>query len=205
MANLTPIGSSARVEDEVVVAARTERQAFGRLFDVFYPEVLRYARRRMFVQAAAEDVTSDVFLQIARGLPTFGGATLEEFRRWTFRIATNAINARLRQTLRRRDLLEQAARDGAVRGAALATDETSGEPCDWTEVDAALQELSEREQSLISLRFFAGLEPSQVAEILEMTPAAVRTAQCRALDKLRDLLRRRGVSLTPDDVSSGGK
>lgn len=97
-----PLAGTDRLEDAVVVAARTEREAFGRLFDVCYPEVLRFARRRMIVQAAAEDVTSDVFLQIARGLPTFGGATLEEFRRWMFRIATNA---RSRQSLQRRKLL----------------------------------------------------------------------------------------------------
>src|SRR5687767_3982750 len=88
-------------EDDLVRRARSDRSAFGQLFDRHYPAVLRYCLRRVFVRAAAEDLASETFLQVARNMPTFPGSTDEDFRRWVFRIATNAINADLRQSRRR--------------------------------------------------------------------------------------------------------
>jgi RNA polymerase sigma-70 factor (ECF subfamily) len=208
MTDIRSVGES-RVGDEVVVAARSDREAFGRLYDSLYPEVLRYALRRMLVRAAAEDVTSDVFLQVARHLGRFPGTTLEHFRRWLFRIATNEINGRLRQSLRRAELLAEAVRIGAVRGAseceAQPGEPLSGEPSVWESVYAALGELTEREQSIVSLRYFAGLDSEQIAGTLEMTGAAVRAALSRALARLRDRLRLERMYSPPDEQASGGK
>ena len=89
--------------DELVVRAKTDRAAFGLLYERYYPQVSKYCLRRLLVRAVAEDVLSDVFIQVASHLPTFGGKTDTDFRRWLFRIATNAINAHLRQSHRRRE------------------------------------------------------------------------------------------------------
>ena len=50
---------------DVVRAARTNREALGKLFDVFYPLIFAYCSRRFLVRAVAEDVTSEVFLKVA--------------------------------------------------------------------------------------------------------------------------------------------
>ena len=198
-----PQAADSGPEDDPLQAARGDREAFGRLFDRFYPDVFRYALRRMLVRAAAEDVTSDVFLQVARHLRSFGGETLQDFRRWLFRIASNAINARLRQSLRRQELLEAAVRLGAVHVPDADPLPLHGDPLDWSEVYAALEQLSERDQELLSLRYFAGLETSQIAGTLGMTDGAVRTALSRTLQHLRDRLRTTASTRVPDDPSSG--
>src|SRR5713226_7022002 len=97
-------------DDEVVVRARTVRTAFSLLYDRYYPRVARYCLRRLFDRSLAEDVVSEVFLQVASHIRTFTGRTETDFRRWLFRIATNAVNAHLRQTRRRQELWEAAAR-----------------------------------------------------------------------------------------------
>ncbi len=175
--------------DELVEAARTDRIAFGELFDHFYPPIFAYCSRRLVVRAAAEDVASEVFLKVAGRIREFSGTTAEEFRRWLFRIATNEINAHLRQSIRRRELLEAAALMGKINASVSAPLLASDSPVEWQEVYEAIGELNDREQSIISLRFFAGLKHEQIAEVLEVKPGTIRVALSRALDKLRDRLR----------------
>ena len=175
--------------DDLVTAARTEPDALGQLFDLFYPPVLAYCLRRLLVRAVAEDVTSEIFLKAATHITGFPGTCVEDFRRWIFRIATNEINAELRKSIRRRELLKAAAEMGVINTDVSAAVLGSDTPTDWGEVYQALNELSNREQSILSLRFFAGLKHDQIAEALELKAGTVRVAMARALDKLRDRLR----------------
>ena len=110
-------------------------------------------------------------------------------RLWLFRIATNEINAHLRQSIRRRELLEAAARMGRINAAVSTSLLANETPVDWEEVYQALDELSDREQSIISLRFFAGFKHDQIANALDIETGTVRVALNRALNKLRDRLR----------------
>ena len=178
--------------DEMVIAAKTDRDAFGLLFDRFYPPIFAYCSRRLLLRALAEDVTSEVFLKVAGTIRDFPGTSTEDFRRWLFRIATNEINAHLRQSIRRGELLEAAVRLGQINASIASTVFESDWPVAWEEVYREIQTLSEREQAMISLKFFAGLKHQQIAEILELKSTAVRVALSRALDKLRDRLRKGG-------------
>ena len=191
-------------EDDLVKLARTDRNAFGELFDHFYPLIFSYCTRRLVVRANAEDVASEVFLKVAHGIRGFPGLCIADFRRWLFRIATNEINAHLRQSIRRRELLEAAALMGrinvSVSGPLL--DDTS--PLDWQEVYEALGTLTDREQSIISLRFFGGLKHEQIAEILEQEVGSIRVALSRALERLRLRLGNRNVEpRSTSDVPQG--
>ena len=103
----SPCSSEAAV-DELVVRAKEDGEAFAALYDRFFALVHRYCRRRLRDATAADDVSSEVFLQVARAIRRFAGKTEEDFRRWVYRIATNAINAQLRQSTRRGDLLKRA-------------------------------------------------------------------------------------------------
>ena len=93
-----------RVVDELVVRARCDRDAFGRLYDLIYPPVFRYCIRRTGDRSHAEDITSTVFVSVAREIAAFPGETFQDFRRWVFAIATNEINAAFRKSARRQAL-----------------------------------------------------------------------------------------------------
>lgn len=175
--------------NDLVCSAKTDREAFGRLFDQFYSLIFAYCSRRLVVRAAAEDVTSEVFLKVARNIPQFPGTSTTDFRRWLFRIATNEINAHLRQSIRRRELLEAAVNLGQINSAISSSVLEVDWPVSWDTVYRELQELSERDQELISLKFFAGLKHDQMSEILDIKTGAIRVALSRALGKLRDRLR----------------
>ena len=188
----------------MVEAARTDRTAFGELFDQFYPLVFAYCSRRLVVRAVAEDIASEIFLKVAVGIREFPGLCVEDFRRWLFRIATNEINAHLRQTVRRRELLEAAARMGKINATVSTSLLDSQTLVEWKDLYKALNNLSEREQTIISLRFFAGLKHEQIAEVLEVKSGTVRVALSRSLDKLRDRLLESTTPQRPAAGSSGG-
>lgn len=172
--------------DDLVVRARTDREAFGQLYDACYPSIFRYCFRRLFVRAVAEDVTSDVFLSVASKMPQFAGTTEEDFRRWVFRIATNEINAYVRQAKRRRMLLESAARSGALPAAVDSQSRQSDiETLDWPVLYQAILSLKPRDQAIVVLRFFEQMSHEQIAGVLGERPATVRVGLSRALEKLR--------------------
>ena len=195
--------------DELVKLARTDRTAFGQLFDHFYQPIFAYCTRRLIVRAVAEDVTSEVFLKVAGSIRDFPGTTAEDFRRWLFRIATNEINAHLRQSIRRRELLEAAVHMGRINAAVCTPLTGRDDALEWSELYRALDELSDREQSIISLRFFGGLKHDQIADVLNIKTGTVRVALSRALDKLREGLReedpeRDANSASPFGSTGGG-
>lgn len=174
-------------DDELVFRARTDRTAFGSLYDHYYPCVRRYCMRRLFEQTIAEDIVSDVFLTVATKLRDFPGRSWNEFRRWLFRIATNAVNAQLRQTRRRKEIWEAAARS-IEKNRSDRSDSTLNDwdTLDWPTVYQAVLELEERDQTILMLRFFAGSSHEEIAAVVETTPGAVRTALSRTLAHLRE-------------------
>lgn len=174
------------VVDDLVRRATSDRVALGALYDRYYAGVLRYCWRRLLDRAAAEDVTSEVFLSVAEHIRQFEGNTESDFRRWLFRIATNAVNAQLRQSLRRQEIWRAAAEGGALGTAAVTN--TTDAMLDWSAVQRRLLELDPREQSIVSLRFFAGLTHEEIAGVLDSTPGAIRTALSRTLARLRTQL-----------------
>jgi RNA polymerase sigma-70 factor (ECF subfamily) len=193
-----------RGADDLVVRAKLDRDALGRLYDRYFPVVHRYCLRRLFDRAAAEDVSSEVFLRVAASMRRFPGTTDTDFRCWIYRVATNAVNAHLRQRHRRSALLSRAARLGwwsreeAPSGAADPADVVGVE---WADVARAMLALRPREQTAIGLRYLEGLSFGEVAAVMGERDGTVRVVVSRALERLRRLLEcRRTVALT-----SGGK
>lgn len=169
--------------DDLVIRARTEREAFGELYNMIYPPVFRYCLRRSGNRNLAEDITSMVFLNVAGSMASFAGATFEEFRRWVFMIATNEINADCRKTMRRTALLADAGNSVQLRN-----DSSVENIHDQTEHDAlqaAILKLGHRAQSLVTLRFVSGLSYEDIAVILNISTGTARTATSRAIEELR--------------------
>lgn len=172
---------------DLVQRAARDSEALGRLYDRHYPGVLRYCVHRLFVREAAEDVTSAVFLEVARRIRGFGGRTEQDFRNWLYAIATNQVNAHVRKTARRKALLEAAARQRRI---GLGGASGGQDSLDWATLYEAIAALRPREQAIVTLRSFENMAYEQIAAVLEIKPVAARVAFSRALKKLRARLPR---------------
>lgn len=82
-------------------------------------------------------------------------------------------------------MLVEAARSGVLQMAGGSSPQVNLAVLEWPDVYQSLLRLKLRDQSIIVLRFFEGMTHCQIAEILKMNPGAVRTAETRALEKLR--------------------
>ena len=164
--------SRAANDGRLIARARGDPDAFVRLYRMHYDAIFRYCAHRLFERAAAEDVTSQVFLKVVEKFASFEGNE-QRFRNWLYRIATNAVNHHLRKSVRRKKML-QCARDQID---CCSNDcGQSSEKLDLLK-DAMLA-LKPRYQTIIALRFFA--------EVLGSSPGTVRSQMARAIAKLRD-------------------
>ena len=175
-----------RTEDDLVIRARTQAEALGRLYEQYYERIFRFCVYRLFCKEIAEDVTSAVFLEVARRIRSFKGRTEQDFRNWLYAIAANQANAYIRKTSRRKRLLAEAA--GSMIACTTDCTDKSSE-LDWPRLYTAILKLKPQHQTIITLRFFENLQCEQIAQILNVKEATLRVTLHRILNQLRNHLK----------------
>ncbi len=183
------VGAMAKVDertenDDLVLEAHTQADALGRLYELYYERIFRFCVHRLFNKEIAEDVTSAVFLQVARRIGVFRGRTVKDFQNWLYAIAANQANAYIRKTSRRKKLLEEAA--GSMTASTAKGADNSP---DWPGLYTAILKLKPQHQTIVTLRFFENLRYEQLAKILNVKEATVRVTLHRILNELRNHLR----------------
>lgn len=170
--------------DDLVLRAKTDADALAELYELYYERIFRFCMHRLFYREIAEDVTSIIFLEVARKIRGFRGRTDQDFRNWVYTIAVNQTNAYIRKSLRRRRLLAKAA--GSLAG---SPENDDGSPkLDWPRLYAAIVKLKPQHQTIVTLRFFENLPFEQIAQILDITQSTARVTMHRVLNKLRKTL-----------------
>ena len=186
----TMVGAMAKLverteDNDLVLRAKTQAEALGRLYEMYYERIFRFCVYRLFNKEIAEDVTSAVFLKVARGIRDFAGRSEQDFRYWLYAIAANQANAYIRKTSRRDKLLAESA--GSIMPARADSLEKSFEP-DWPGLYAAILRLKPKHQTIVTLRFFENFSYEQIAQILDVSEATARVTLHRILNKLRNQL-----------------
>lgn len=174
---------SAEANIGLIRQARSDPDAFARLYLEHYDAVFHYCVRRLFDRHYAEDVTSTVFFKVMHHLSSFDGTEIT-FKHWLFRIATNAVNDFLRDVKRRHDL------DLRIRRALQDESRlTIPHDPDLLEKKALLQQailrLKSRYQAVITLHYFENMKLIEIAACLDKKPSTVRNWLSRATKKLR--------------------
>ena len=171
--------------DNWVRAARTDAEALGRLYELYYERIFRFCVYRLFNKETAEDVTSTVFLEVARRIRRFEGRTERDFGNWLYAIAANQANAFIRKSSRRKKLLENAA--DSITASTTESTNPSSEP-DWPNLYAAILKLKPEHQTIVTLRFFENFSYEQMSQIINIKEATLRVTLHRILDQLRNHL-----------------
>jgi len=171
----------------IVRAQGGDDEAFCLLYRAVQPGLLRYLR--LLVGDDAEDVASEAWLQIARGLRGFRG-DLDGFRGWAATIGRHRALDHLRQQSRRprMDHRERAVEELTELPAA---DDTAGAALETIGTDSALAligALPQDQAEAVLLRVVMGLDAKSAAQVLGKRPGAVRTAAYRGLRRLAEQL-----------------
>lgn len=168
--------------DDLVRRARADSEALGGLYEIYYERIFRFCLRRLYVREAAEDVTSQVFLKVARHLPTFRGETGADFQNWLYVIASNQVNSWFRKKGRRDRIMAQVAES-------LVKDDPveNHEHLDWPVLYKSLAKLKPDQQTMVTLRYFEGMNYDEIGRVVDITPSAARVKLHRAVRKLRQV------------------
>ena len=153
-------------------------------FQTFYQEnlglIYRYVYSKVGNHQEAEDLTSQIFLKVVRGLDLKGD--LRSLRTWLFLVARTTIadywRIQYRGTTRSLDELLEAGWEGPVdEGAALVNNSA-------TElVQEILQVLPERDREILTSRFLLHLSVRETAVRMGLTEANTKVVQYRALKR----------------------
>lgn len=179
---MTAVPASALLDDLVVAARAGGGWAFGRLWELLAPKVSGYLRARG--AAEPDDLTSEVFLQAFRGLPSFDGDG-EAFKRWLFTIAHRRLVDDLRTRGRRgTDTAYDAEQD--PRRAASA-EEAALDQLFPQHLRAMLAGMTSDQREVLLLRVLGDMSVEEVAATTGRSVAATRSLFRRAAESLRDL------------------
>lgn len=169
-------------------AHESSQAAFAALVERHLGLVYSAARRQVSSAELAEETAQRVFLDLAREAGRFKARV--PVAAWLFLVTRRTAIDLLRRESRRQNR-ERAAVELSVMDA---------QPSPWSQVepllDEAVEALSEADRHAILLRFFENKSLREIGAELGASEDAAQKRVSRALERLRDLLLRRGVAVT---------
>ena len=172
-------------EATLILRARTDPDAFARLYDRTAPELYRFAFSLTGEHARAEDITSETYRRALSRLDGYKDQG-RPFAAWLFTIARNLVRDHARKAGREMPLLDHDAPYHATPGDDLLRQEKR------VAVQKALGRLPEVQRRVMVLRYGRELSCREVADQLGKTEAAVKQLSYRAACALRRLLEEDG-------------
>jgi RNA polymerase sigma-70 factor (ECF subfamily) len=169
--------------------ASGDADAFTELVQRLQAPLFRYLRSIAHDDAAAEDAMQEAFVSVWRSAQSFREQSL--FKTWLFRIGRNAL---LRQHRRRAgEPSEKVSLDELGLAAGWGVDKDaevlSQRIADREQLRLALEQLTIDEREILMLRDVEGFSGDEVASLLELNLAAVKSRLHRARLRLKAALR----------------
>lgn len=188
MAADEPGVSASDFADVLLAARRGEAWACARLYEDLKRPVVTFVRLRG--ARDADDVTSEVFLQVFRSLDRFEGDE-SGFRAWVFTIARHRLLDERRRIGRR---VRETTFDATVDVVGGDAEDEAVAAVTAARVRQLLDGLTPEQREVVLLRIVADLSLEATAAVLDTSVGAVKALQHRALSALRHELVDGGVS-----------
>jgi RNA polymerase sigma factor (sigma-70 family) len=154
---------------------------FEALYRAARDDVFAYVATLLRDRGAAEDVTAQAFERAFRKSKSYDARRGSE-RAWLFGIARNAALDELRKRKRTAQLVTE------PEAVEQQPDEEMDRALRRAAVRTAIAALDPRERELIALKFHAGLDNAEIADVLGVSVSNAGTKLHRALTKLREIL-----------------
>ncbi len=172
-------GTLAAPATHTAAQPEADAAAFEALYRTSRDDVYAYVMGLLHDRAAAEDITALAFERAYRKRGGWDSARGSR-RAWLFGIARNAALDELRRRKRTAELAAEP--EDAEAPTAEAEVETT---LRRETLRRAMAGLDGRERELIALKFFAGLQNTEIAEVIGASPTNVGTRIHRTIEKLR--------------------
>jgi RNA polymerase sigma-70 factor (ECF subfamily) len=178
--------SKEQLERLVLSAQAGDTAAFEALYDHFYDRIYRYVSFKAGDPTAAEDITEEVFLRMLRSIGTYKHQG-HPFSSWLFRIAHNLVVDYFRKKGRDKSVpLDKVL--AVVGESSVDLDNYVQTKLAMREVNLAMENLTDLQRQVISLRFAGGLSVNETAKAVGRNENAVKALQHAGIKKLRKIL-----------------
>jgi len=168
------------VQELVGKARQKDAQAFAALIERYERSALAVAYAQLHDAHRAGDAVQDAFLRAWQELPRLQDDA--RFGGWLLQIVRNAaidLRRRVRPTLA--DFPDLATAEPSPSQALEHGD-------DAARIQAALASLDETTRTAVVMRYYEGLSAKEIAQALDLSPAAVDMRLSRARGQLKELL-----------------
>lgn len=157
-----------------------DREAFGKLYQLYLDKIYRYVYFRVGQnKELAEDLASDVFVKAWEKLGQYKEGS---FQAWIYAIARNTVIDNYRTQKQHVALTETIADEKQNH------EEEIFKKLEIEKIKQALSKLTDEQQEIITLKFINDVPNTQIADIMGKREDAVRALQSRAIKALQELL-----------------
>jgi RNA polymerase sigma-70 factor, ECF subfamily len=183
------------IEPAVIQRARTDRTAFGDLYDFYLPHVHAFCHAHTPTREDAEDMTAQTFERALAAIGRYENRGVP-FSAWLLRIAANAIADLYRRRGRAPLVLLG---DNPIPEAALGSASTNLTDVlveRWEDAGRLLAHvatLPPDQQEAVTLRYMRDQSVHEIARRMDRSDAAVRQLLSRAVRGLRLRLKQEGT------------
>ncbi|HBU07197.1 MAG TPA: hypothetical protein DEB09_03890 [Candidatus Magasanikbacteria bacterium] len=173
-----------QTEIELVKRAKTDDEAFGILYNQYFPKIYGFVAKRIGQRETAEDIVSVVFTEAFVHLDGYEYKNCS-FGAWLYKIATNKLIDHYRKEGKRKSV----SIDGEFEIEVI--DESADQIVDTDRilsaktVKVALSEVPAKYQKILSLKFFSELSNNEIAEVLGVSSNNVGVLLYRSLKKFK--------------------
>ena len=180
----------------MLAVQKDDASAFEELMFRFQGRIQSLFRHLLGNREIAEDLTQDVFLRVFRARKSYQPSA--KFSTWLFAIANNVAINQMRSQRRKPET--QFGGESEENHSATALEPAAGSETmparqlDKNElremVQLAIEALNERQRMAVLLNRFEGMTYAEIADVMKLSPQAVKSLLCRAHVQLRNLLQR---------------
>lgn len=172
----------------IAQAQRGDPNAFGELYGKYAGLILRYLYVRVRDQEGAQDLTQEVFVRVIKGIGGFEYRGEKSFLGWLYTIANNVLIGQARRKRAISTPLDQSIELIDPRG----QDDVIS-IYDRVSLQQAISQLTQDQQQVLTLKFFADMTNNEIAATIGRTEGAVKALQHRALQSLQQIMVREGT------------
>ena len=167
-------------ERELVERAKQDPEAFGALYDRYFPQIYRFAYSRVRDQSLAEDVTSEVFFKALRNIKRYTYAG-HPFSSWLYQITLNAVADHYRGQHGEVELEEGADLPSTAPSVVDEVVRRDRSRRIWSAID----QLPRHQRTAMVLKFGEDKKIEEIAQIMGKSAGAVKLLLHRGVERLR--------------------
>ena len=169
-------------EKQLIEDAKTDQQAFARLFDLFSDIVYNFVRRRVTSDQDAEDIVSETFMAVAARIQDYD-VDKWKFKTWLLSIANYKFLDKMRKVYKEKEIplddsFDPWYEDDFVQ---ILTNKNL-----YQKIIDFVHTLSDRQSSIFFLRYVEELTNKEIAKVCEVDERTVSSTLSIVAKKIKE-------------------